>query len=374
MSETASAVTPRVVLTKSEQFLRDHPDATWFEKRDAEVAARAATDAERKREKLDAAHVVGYSVLKLPKPEPLVPGLLDTNSLAVLYGASGSGKSFIALDIALRVATGEPWQSKHIHAASVLYVAAEGVGGLGDRVDAWSSQYKLTPPLDDMHFVTIPVNLFDEGWTDALVSLVRLGDFKLVVIDTLARSMDGGDENSARDVAIVVSAAERIRDASRACVLLVHHTGYDATHARGSTALRASLDTELEVKGSDRSITLTAKKQKNRADGDRWYLALEPREQSLVVVASAGSRGDDLRGAARDLLQVLADADAGNGLTATEWQRAGDCSERNFYLVRGRLVQRGLVTPTDGSRPRYSISSLGRLELGDRTTVETATT
>jgi hypothetical protein len=117
---------------------------------------------------------------------------------------------------------------------------------------------------------------------------------------------------------------------------------------------------------------LTAKKQKSRADGDKWYLKLEPRERSLIVAMAHGAKEDGIRGAALELLQVLADADAGNGLTATEWRNAGDCGERNFYLVRGRLVQRGLVTPTEGSRPRYRVSALGRLTLGDDNTVEAA--
>ena len=74
---------------------------------------------------------------ELPQPDTLVSGLLDLDSLAVLYGPPKAYKSFVALDWALSVATGSWWQGRRVEPCHVLYVAAEGVSGLWARVDAW---------------------------------------------------------------------------------------------------------------------------------------------------------------------------------------------------------------------------------------------
>jgi len=84
-----------------------------------------------------AALLLNRTALKaLPDPEPLVDGVLDQGTVALLYGKWGSGKSFIALDWAASVATGRAWQGRSTEQRRVLYVAAEGAFGFKGRVDA----------------------------------------------------------------------------------------------------------------------------------------------------------------------------------------------------------------------------------------------
>src|ERR1019366_8527353 len=134
-------------------------------------------------------------------------------SLAIVYGPSGSGKSFIALDVAMRVATGDTWQSKQCNAGTVLYIVAEGSGDIAARVDAWLSQYDEPRPIQAITFLTIPINLLNVEEVDALVSLARRDEYALIVIDTLARSMVGGDESTSKDGGLVIEACDRLRDA-----------------------------------------------------------------------------------------------------------------------------------------------------------------
>lgn len=337
----------------------------------ARVAARRTAEADqvaaKHRDRILEAMYRGRAVLDIPKPPALVDDLLDLHSLAILYGPSGSGKSFVALDIALRVATGLPWHfGKHTRQGRVLYVVAEGSGDIGARVGAWLDQFHVLPPISDASFLVMPVNLFVDAEVDALEGIIAAGDYVLVVIDTLARSMNGGDENSAKDAALVVAAADRLRNASGACVLLVHHSGYDATHARGSTAFRGACDTELEVKKSDDLVILRAAKQKSRADGGKTYLKLEARtledgSDSLVVMEAHGSR-ETVGNRARDALQALEDTDDAAGATATQWMLASGASDwGNFAKVRTDLVTRGLVDNIGtGRMSRYRISDSGR--------------
>ena len=70
----------------------------------------------------------------------------------------------------------------------------------------------------------------------------------MVVIDTLARSMGAGDENTAKDAAMFVRNCDLIREATGAHVMVIHHTGKDEDRgARGSSALRAAVDNEIQV-------------------------------------------------------------------------------------------------------------------------------
>jgi len=107
----------------------------------------------------------------------------------------------------------------------------------------------------------------------------------LFVFDTLARCIAGADENSARDMGLVVANLDRIRRATSACVLAVHHTGKDMTAgARGSSALRAALDTELELTAIDERVTVKVTKQKDGAEPKPMRLARIESGDSCVLV------------------------------------------------------------------------------------------
>jgi hypothetical protein len=86
----------------------------------------------------------------------------------------------------------------------------------------------------------------------------------LVVVDTVARAMPGGSENDAQDMGRLVRGADRIKEQTGAAVLLIHHAGKDSTKgARGSSALRAAVDTEIEVTESDGVHIATITKQRD---------------------------------------------------------------------------------------------------------------
>jgi KaiC/GvpD/RAD55 family RecA-like ATPase len=190
----------------------------------------------------------------------LVEGLLDHGALSVLYGESNTGKTFVALDIAFHVATGAAWQTKAAEQAAVVYVAAEGGGNIKKRIAALRIHHKTgSAPLA---LVPCPIDLSGAGAdVGPLVELVasaaaKIGPIKLVVIDTLARAMGGGNENASEEMGALIRNVDRIRAETEAHVLLVHHSGKDkAKGARGHSSLRAAVDTEIEIEA--RKITIT---------------------------------------------------------------------------------------------------------------------
>jgi hypothetical protein len=202
----------------------------------------------------------------LPPPTWLIDGMVPRGGFAVLYGPSGAGKSFLALDWALSVAYGQAWQDRPTQAGAVVYIAGEGVGGLAQRVAAWR-QYHDRASRAPFYIIRDTVNLLESTTPGAVLAALALRDDQapaLVIIDTLARTMVGGDENGTRDMGAFIANADQIRRATGATVLIVHHTGKDTSRGeRGSSALRAAADTMIALDAEGTLISVTCDKQKD---------------------------------------------------------------------------------------------------------------
>jgi hypothetical protein len=229
-------------------------------------------------EQFDAKLLSFADLFNLPAPNPLIDELLYRDTVTVVYGPSGVGKTFLVLDLAWCVAGGYPWQGREVHGGPVLYVLGEGRGGIGPRARAWLAGHQGIEEPKQFRLYPEPVNLLDSNQVGVLVAWANVHRPVMVVIDTLARSMPGGDENSARDMGLAISAADAIRRASEACVVIVHHTGKDGMLERGSSALRAGADTVIPVKAAGRSVTVggTDAKQKDADPGPEIQLELVP--------------------------------------------------------------------------------------------------
>jgi hypothetical protein len=186
-------------------------------------------------------------LLELPDPDWLVHGLLP-EGFGVLYGAPSAFKSFLALDWALSVATGRPWHGHEVGAPSdVIYVAAEGRGGLKKRAVAWW-EANGKPDMGRVHFLPEPVDLLEANAQVGLAGAIHVishncGPVKMLVVDTMARCMVGGDENSAREVGQFIQALDGFNVSTK---LVVHHTG-KAGGEGGSSALRGAADVMVRV-------------------------------------------------------------------------------------------------------------------------------
>jgi hypothetical protein len=213
-----------------------------------------------------------------------VGGLLGSGTLASVYGPSGSGKTFMVLDLALAVARGTDWNGRHVSQGVVLYAAGEGHDSVLGRVAAYR-RHHFEDRRPQIPYVQVP-KAIDLMTPEVHVPAVReLASrwqsewelpLALIVIDTLARSMAGADENSGEDMGRAVQSADMLRAETGATVLLVHHTGKAENGARGHSSLRAALDTEIEVgsNGAQRFARVT--KQRDLSVGDTFGFDLMP--------------------------------------------------------------------------------------------------
>ena len=205
------------------------------------VTPLQAPDVEARFQLLD-----DVELLNRPEPTWGVEGRILQNSLDCIVGPPGVGKTTLLVGLGCSIATGSAWLGAATTTGPVVYVAAEGADTIQLKVRAWKQSYGY--PLDVAFcFCTVPeaVNLLDAGDTMAFIDSIRARSLQpsLVVFDTLARSMPGGDENSAKDMGLVVANADRVRTGFEATVILVHHPTKTETTERGSGALRGACDT-----------------------------------------------------------------------------------------------------------------------------------
>jgi hypothetical protein len=210
-----------------------------------------------------------------PQIRYIVEDFLPEDTTIVGWGESQACKSFVFLDVALSLTHGVRWHGLKTHSCAVAYIAAEGARGIGKRVRGWKQQHKIDHATSPFALIPSAVNILKVDDVKKLIwqlkklqkeHNVKLG---LVVIDTLAKCMVGGDENAAKDMGLAVSHTDLIREElGGISVVSVHHCGKDLTKGpRGSYSLFAGVNTSIFIErhksdGED-FITVALDKQKD---------------------------------------------------------------------------------------------------------------
>jgi hypothetical protein len=270
---------------------------------------------------------------------PLVKGLLDQSCMSVVYGDSNVGKTFFILLLAHHIATGKAFDGMRVVKVPVVYVAAEGAGGITLRVEALLRTLGDAPGFD---FVLSSVDLFDPNADlEELIALLKAAPAAgFLILDTLARVMAGGDENAVQDMMTVVRHCDRIRNETGCHVMLVHHTGKDtAKGARGSSALRGAVDTEIEVAPGQISVT------KQRDLPKTWSSPFAIKGVELWK----DEDGDQVSAAVAELVATAAEVPAGNA-TAKEQEvlNALVIASQTSEEARGGVKVAEIVSVLDG--------------------------
>jgi len=277
----------------------------------------------------------------LPARTWLIENELVENGLNVLFGPSGSGKSFVALDYAERTAAdGNP----------VVYIAGEGASGYHARHRAWIKHHRRSANMN-LSFWLDSVNMLDEkGIAEFTATLAEAKIApRLIIIDTLARCMLGGDENSARDMGLFIDACNRLQRELNTAVLVVHHTGKSGASERGSSALRGAADMMIELQNDEGVIRLSCSKAKDSAGFDTRYLQLIQVGDSCVLnptdkTITETSRLTDNQ---KQVIEWLSSSDIfDEGARSNDLQKATNIPAGTFWRVLRSLDRRGLIEKT----------------------------
>lgn len=283
-------------------------------------------------------------LLSEPRPQWLIRRVLPRAAMAVLYGESGSGKTFLALHIAAQQADGGEIFGQRTTRSGVVYVGLEGA--LRNRIEAYLKTNELAD-LSNLRIFEGSVNLLDPkaDVDDLVLALLRvreeIGDVGLVIIDTLNRAMPGGNENASEDMGAVIAAARRISQKTGAAVMFVHHSGKDVTKgSRGHSSLKAAADLEIEVtktESGERVAELT--KVKDAECGSRFGFRLVPVD--LGPCADADAHAGEREGSC---IVVPTDAPA---------RRSGRQPRRDvaFDALRESISNFGVLLPETSTIP-----------------------
>lgn len=311
--------------------------------------------------------LTGDTLDSVPDPVPLIEGWLFMDSTARINGRPGQGKSFVAADLLCSVATGTMWAGLPVRQGPVLAVVAEGVSGFKLRIRAWESDRDRRVGAA-LHLVPFPVQTLDDvGWSE-LITYAAAVRPALITLDTQARMSVGARENDAADMGRVLDAVERLRAATGACVVLVHHatkTG-DSEGGRGSNAMEGGVVSEFFVSKSGHVVTVKTTRQKDIESDAKVTFSLKPVDKSAVLTTQLSivePTGEMWKTEAIGLYEILR-TEKLNGLTWAELFKAAKESA-TFYGKRttfisqawNNLLVRGLVVHgiNPGDRAKFSV-------------------
>lgn len=178
----------------------------------------------------------------------LIRKRIEYGTLNVIFGPSGEGKSFVAIDIACSIVTGMAWDGCRVmQKGKVLYLAGEGRDGMFRRVKAWCDAKGIAYGQMNDLLLSSKTLLMDGSNVDEIVAEVQVERVSAIFIDTLSRHLVG-NENATEDMAKFIQAVDELRDRLGSTMMIVHHSGKgDQENARGSTALKAAADSEIRV-------------------------------------------------------------------------------------------------------------------------------
>jgi hypothetical protein len=300
----------------------------------------------------------------LPPLHPLVTGLLDYPTAAVLVGAYGTGKTFLVLAPACCVATGRPWLGRPVERRKVLLVVGEGGSGLDRRIAAWEQGYNRGQPVgdDDLIVMVQPRSLTDINVWQRIAETCVAEGIGFVILDTFSSLAPEADET--KDAARVLANMHRVVAAINGTVLLVHHPGWgDSERTRGGYQFEANADTVLVLTGSpdDALVQLRRKKVKDGEGGQVIWMRRTPfqlhgehlGETSVVMQAVDSSQAGV---PIIERIKLVLDACGEVGATGPQIQEElGDGIPRStFYSALNRAVDEGIaVKQGSGNRQRY---------------------
>jgi RecA-family ATPase len=275
---------------------------------------------------------------------------------------------------------------KKVRQGSVVYIAAEGGLGVSERLEAFRLHHELGKYAD---IYVIPTNVClcknDSQHKELLAEMSGIKNVQLIVVDTLARAMGSGDENSTSDMGSLIKNCDTIRSETGAHIMVVHHSGKDETRgARGSSALKAAIDTEMQVVQSKGIISTKVQKQREGRTGGAIGFTLkeyevardeddEPVISCSLVLSDEVRELKTLTGQAREARQVLLDLMIDKavirvpkkGMKAkkviriedfrTDFRKAGiattdnpDSIDKAFGRARKTLISKGYIAEWDG--------------------------
>ena len=268
----------------------------------------------------------------VPPMRWLVRGVVPMSGIGAIYGPSGSGKSFLTLDMLAAIAAGRDWFGCRVKAAPVLYVALEGEAGIRQRKDAYQERHGPIPT--GMKFMLTALDIRNDTDRTDLVNAIKSAGLTdgVLVLDTLNRAASGLDENASSDMGDVIDALKDVQRTIGGVVLAVHHSGKDVSRGmRGHSSLIGALDVAVEVSRNEDLREWKAHKVKDGEDGIPHPFRLD------VVEVGVDEDGEDITSCVVEPTEAPADTVRaakipGGGNMRIAWDRLGELLRKSSHF------------------------------------------
>jgi AAA domain-containing protein/bifunctional DNA primase/polymerase-like protein len=299
----------------------------------------------------------------LVPPEMLVKDVVVAEEVTVVFGLGDSGKTFIVVDIAMRIAQHYP----------VLYVAGEDGSGIKIRKAAWQRHYNR-PANGNFFLVNGPINLMDSQSVDHFITQAHPLGLKLIVFDTLSQCSAGADDSSNKEMSILTANANRIAHDLHTSVIIIHHTTKGGENYRGASCIKDNTYGFLRVEKDDDAISFECVRIKNTdvfrprkyrliADIDTGVRKRDGSIATSCVIAPAirTKPSDALTNSEIKILEVAGFVCKAQGfVSATELQRATALEGRKFWGPLGKLKDKGMLTKGEKHTSPYQLTERAR--------------
>lgn len=238
------------------------------------------------------------------KPERhwLIKGVTLAQTLFLVVGEPGCGKSFLALDLSMTMALAAvddrhplKWFGRKIKPCGVVYIAAEGQEDFIIRIHAWMRSKGL-PAETQVPVFLIPTAVDMRSGDVQTVSLIEeikavngmareqfSCEIGLVIVDTLNRALAGGSDVNPEHVGAFIRNCGAIQKGTGVTVAAVAHTGKPVggkgrTDPRGHSSIRGDNDGEIFVSAAHEGAPNSWQVTRNKAGpiGDRHEFRLYP--------------------------------------------------------------------------------------------------
>lgn len=274
----------------------------------------------------------------LPSPEWLIDKKLPRRGFGVLYGQSGSGKTFYLLDQLLTVAQTRP----------VIYAPTEGLYGLDNRLAALCDYRGWH--LGQLYVYKNPVELMKLAKVNEFIARVRGAGPVLVVFDTLSGCMVGGDENAAKDMGLFIHGCLTISRQLDCFVQVAHHMPRKGNNERGHSSLRGAADIMVAMACSGHTVTVKCTKSKDSEPFAIERYTLTPHLDSMVLKS--------LDALNKDQMAILRTVDANPGIKPTPLIAKTNISQATVFRILREFKAKQLVKAENGGC--YSITDKGK--------------
>lgn len=289
----------------------------------------------------------------------LIDQLWGASSVGVIGGAPKCSKTWLALDMALSVATGTAFLNRYDvpePGPVLVYLAEDALTVVRERVDGMARQRGLNLDAVDVYVITAPTLRLDrDPHRTQLLETARRIRPRLLLLDPLVR-LHGIDENNAGEVAQLLAYFRSLQREMNCSVVLVHHTRKNAAGGaaagqglRGSSDIHAFGDSNLYLRRNRERLVLSSEHRAAAAAPPVYLELIDTDAKTIHLAVVAELPAEQRRSLQQRVLELLS---PGSDLTRAKIRDTLAVKNQRLGEALESLEQAGKVTRTSAGWQR----------------------